>query len=301
MDGAGKMLDGLVASRRGGRADAGPDVVVGLLGRGIQSSRTPRMHELEGARLGLDYTYVLIDFDALGLADNELGAMIEAAGALGFAGLNVTHPFKQAVLPLLDELAPEAASIGAVNTVVFEGGRRIGHNTDYWGFAESFREGLPGVAMDSVIQFGAGGAGAAVAHALLSLGTRRLTLCETELDRAKHLAARLAQQFGTEVNAVDEPSRALASASGIVNATPVGMDKYPGTPFPIAMLRPSHWVAEIIYFPADTALLQAARALGCRTLGGTGMAVGQAVRAFELFCGIAPDRAAMIRHFQPAA
>src|SRR5690606_28441325 len=236
-------------------------VVVGLLGRGIQSSRTPRMHELEGARLGLDYTYVLIDFDALGLADNELGAMIEAAGALGFAGLNVTHPFKQAVLPLLDELAPEAASIGAVNTVVFEGGRRIGHNTDYWGFAESFREGLPGVAMDSVIQFGAGGAGAAVAHALLSLGTRRLTLCETELDRAKHLAARLAQQFGTEVNAVDEPSRALASASGIVNATPVGMDKYPGTPFPIAMLRPSHWVAEIIYFPADTALLQAARAL----------------------------------------
>lgn len=258
------------------------------------------MHELEGARLGLDYTYILIDFDALGLADHDLGSMIDAAEALGFAGLNVTHPFKQGVLELVDELAPEANSIGAVNTVVLAGGRRFGHNTDSWGFAESFREGLAGVPMHGIVQFGAGGAGAAVGHALLSLGARNLTLCDTDLDRARRLAARLGRHFATDVAAIDDPAAALENASGVVNATPVGMAKYPGTPFPASLLRPSHWVAEIVYFPAETALLQAARALGCKTLGGTGMAVGQAVKAFEFFTGIAPDRAAMTGHFRSA-
>lgn len=275
--------------------------MVGLVGRAIQASKTPRMHELEGSRIGLGYTYVLIDFDTLGLSDGDLGAVVEAAAQLGFAGLNVTHPFKQSVLPLLDDLAPEAAAIGAVNTVVFSNGRRTGHNTDCWGFAESFREGLAGVAMGSVVQFGAGGAGAAVAHALLSLGVRQLTICETEPVRAERLAARLVERFGVPVAAVDDPSGALRGASGLVNATPVGMAKYPGLPFAAELLRPSHWVAEIIYFPADTPLLQHARALRCRTLAGTGMAVYQAVKAFELFTGIAPDRTAMTEHFRTAA
>lgn len=259
------------------------------------------MHELEGSRIGLGYTYVLIDFDTLRLSDGDLGAVVEAAAQSGFAGLNVTHPFKQSVLPLLDDLAPEAAAIGAVNTVVFHGGRRTGHNTDCWGFAESFREGLTGVPMGSVVQFGAGGAGAAVAHALLSLGVGQLTICETEPVRAERLAARLVERFGVPVAAVDDPSDALGGASGLVNATPVGMAKYPGLPFDAELLRPSHWVAEIIYFPADTPLLQHARALHCRTLAGTGMAVCQAVKAFELFTGIAPDRAAMTEHFRAAA
>jgi len=301
IDGARKQLGELIASRRGGRPAGGRQVLVGLLGRGIQASKTPRMHELEGARLGLDYTYVLIDFDVLGLADHDLGAMIDEAEVLGFAGLNVTHPYKQAVLPLLDDLAPEAASIGAVNTVVLGGGRRVGHNTDSWGFAESFREGLAGAPMDDIVQFGAGGAGAAVGYALLSLGARKLTLCETEIGRAQRLARQLGQHFGTDVDFIDDPVAALASASGIVNTTPVGMAKYPGTAFPVNLLRRSQWVAEIIYFPADTALLQAARALGCRTLAGTGMAVYQAVKAFELFTGMPPDRAAMTGHFRAAA
>jgi shikimate dehydrogenase len=299
VDEARRQLGDLVATRRKARSAGGRQFVVGLLGRGIQASKTPRMHELEGRRIGLDYTYVLIDFDTLGLADHDLGAMIEVAEALGFAGLNVTHPFKQAVLPLLDDLAPEAAAIGAVNTVVLEAGRRTGHNTDSWGFAESFREGLAGASMEAIVQFGAGGAGAAVGHALLSLGGRKLTLCETELGRARGLAERLSERFGAEVDATDDP--ALAGASGVVNTTPVGMAKYPGLAFPVELLQASHWVAEIIYFPADTALLQAARRLGCRTLEGTGMAVYQAVKAFELFTGVAPDRAAMMAHFRAPA
>ena len=301
VDAARRQLGDLVSARRATFGRRRPQIVVGLLGRGIQASKTPRMHELEGSRIGLGYGYVLIDFDALGLGDEHLGEMLRAAEALGFAGCNVTHPFKQSILPLLDDLAPEAAAIGAVNTVVFAGGRRTGHNTDCWGFAESFREGLAGVSLASVVQFGAGGAGAAVAHALLSLGAERLTICETELDRAERLAARLGERFGVPVEATANPDPALATASGLVNTTPVGMEKYPGLPFDGALLRPSHWVAEIIYFPPETALLQAARSLGCRTLAGTGMAVYQAVKAFELFTGIEPDRAAMTAHFRAAA
>ena len=290
----------LVASRRT-HARPGREIVVGLIGRGIQASKTPRMHELEGSRIGLGYTYVLIDFDALGLANADLGAVIEAAELLGFSGLNVTHPFKQSVVPLLDQLAPEAAAIGAVNTVVFADGRCIGHNTDCWGFAESFRENLADVPLDAVVQFGAGGAGAAVAHALLSLGAGKLTLCETEISRAQALAARLSERFGAAVAATSDPVWPVAGASGIVNTTPIGMDKYPGLPFPAALLHPSRWVAEIIYFPPQTELLRQATALGCRTLAGTGMAVYQAVKAFELFTGIAPDRSAMTAHFRAAA
>ena len=125
----------------------GPSLI-GLVGRGISSSRSPRMHEREGERLGLRYTYVLIDFDRYGLADDALGAVIAAAAERGFAGLNVTHPFKQAIIATSTDLSPDAAAIGAVNTVVFDGGRRTGHNTDCWGFAESFRQGLAGERLD---------------------------------------------------------------------------------------------------------------------------------------------------------
>jgi shikimate dehydrogenase len=93
----------------------------------------------------------------------------------------------------------------------------------------------------------------------------------------------------------------LRAAAGVVNATPVGMAEYPGTPFPPDLLRPAQWVAEIVYFPRETELLRRARALGCRTLAGSGMAIHQAVRAFELFTGVAPDRVAMTSHFETAA
>jgi shikimate dehydrogenase len=280
----------------GHRADR-RTVLIGLLGRGIGSSRSPIMHEREGARLGLDYAYRLVDFDQLGLEDAALGAVIAAAEELGFSGLNVTHPFKQGVVQFLTNLATDAAAIGAVNTIVFKDGRRIGHNTDSWGFAESFRDGMAGCGLDRVLQLGAGGAGAAVAHALLDLGATRLAVFDTAADRARQLADRLDARFPGRVEVAGDVAAAFAEASGVVNATPVGMAKYPGLPFAPALLSSRHWVAEIIYFPAETALLRLARELGCRTLSGLGMAVNQAVRAFELFTGIAPDRAAMTRHF----
>lgn len=277
-------------------------LLVGLIGRGIQLSRTPAMHEREAARFGLDYAYLLVDFDQLGLKDDALPGILSAGAALGFQGFNVTHPFKQQVIPLLDSLAPEAAAIGAVNTVVYEAGRTTGHNTDCWGFAESFRQGLKDVPLRQVVQFGAGGAGAAVAHALLQLGVENLTLIDTDPARAETLAAHMRAAWKNDcVQATTKVADALAWTDGIVNTTPVGMAKYPGMPFAAEMLRRQHWVAEIIYFPEETELLRVARALGCRSLSGTGMAIGQAVRAFELFTGRKSDMAAMAGHFAAAA
>jgi shikimate dehydrogenase len=269
----------------------------GLVGRAIQESLTPGMHEAEGRRLGLDYVYSLIDFDRLQLADSELAPIVEAAAEAGFAGLNVTHPFKQAVLPLLDAMAPEAAAIGAVNTVVFQAGRRVGHNTDAWGFAESFRRAMEGAALASVALVGAGGAGLAVAHALLTLGAERIDVFDREEARAEALVGRLAAP-GLCARRLGELAPTLRAASGLVNATPAGMSKYPGLPVPAAALHDGLWVADVVYFPEQTALIQAAAARGCRTLTGRGMAIFQAVRAFELFTGRAPDPAAMARHFQ---
>jgi len=269
----------------------------GLVGRAIQQSLTPGMHEAEGRRLGLDYAYRLIDFDRLGLADAALGAAVAAARDLGFAGLNVTHPFKQAVLPLLDGLSPEAAAIGAVNTVVFESGRAVGHNTDCWGFAESFRRAMAGASLDSVVLVGAGGAGLAVAQALIELGAGRIDVFDRDIERAQALAERLAKP-GLAARPLRDLAPSLAAAGGLVNATPAGMSKYPGLPVPAEALHRGLWVADIVYFPEETALIGAASERGCRILTGRGMAIFQAVRAFALFTGIEPDPAAMARHFQ---
>ncbi|WP_313049110.1 shikimate dehydrogenase [Pseudomonas soli] len=273
-------------------------ILAGLIGRGIQASRTPALHEHEGDAQALRYLYRLIDADQLGLDDSALPALLDAAQRTGFSGLNITYPFKQAILPLLDELSDEARGIGAVNTVVLRDGRRVGHNTDCLGFAEGLRRGLPGVARRRVVQLGAGGAGAAVAHALLAEGVEQLHVFEVDPARAQALVDNLTQRFGAgRATLGSDLGETLASADGLVNTTPVGMAKLPGTPLPPALLHARLWVAEIIYFPLETELLRQARALGCRTLDGGTMAVFQAVKAFELFSGRPADAARMQAHF----
>ncbi|CAK14853.1 shikimate dehydrogenase [Pseudomonas entomophila] len=275
-----------------------PGILAGLIGRGIQASRTPALHEAEGDAQALRYLYRLIDADQLGVDDSALPQLLDAAQRTGFTGLNVTFPFKQAILPLLDELSEEARGIGAVNTVVLRDGRRIGHNTDCLGFAEGFRRGLPDVERRQVVQLGAGGAGSAVAHALLAEGVERLVLFEVDAARGQALVANLAQRFGAGRAVLGHDlASAMAEADGLVNTTPVGMAKLPGMPLPAELLRAQLWVAEIIYFPLETELLRQARALGCRTLDGGTMAVFQAVKAFELFSGHPADAGRMQAHF----
>lgn len=277
-------------------------VLVGLVGAGIQASLTPRMHMEEGAAQGLDYIYRLIDLAVLGLAAADLPNILSEAERSGFAGLNVTFPCKQAVMAHLDELSPDASAIGAVNTVLFRNGRRFGHNTDWTGFLESFRREFGDAGRDRVVQFGAGGAGAAVAHALLTLDTGQLAIVDTDAARAKDLVGALCARFGAgRAVAVEHPADAMAAADGLVNTTPVGMAKFPGMVVSEQWLRENQWVADIVYFPLETELLRVARKRGCRTMSGAGMAVFQAVRAFELFCGIAPDAERMQRHFERMA
>ena len=272
-----------------------------LIGGGIQESRTPWMHMAEGARLGLDYAYALIDFDALGLAEDASEAVLTLAARHGLAGLNVTHPFKQSIIPHLDALSAEAAAIGAVNTIVFAGGKAIGHNTDCWGFAEAFRSAMEGARLDRVLLIGAGGAGKAVARALCDLGARHIDIFDLDPERSAILAASLNSAPRAHGAAVaHDVAEAASLATGLVNTTPVGMAKYPGMPVPSDALRRDLWVADIIYFPETTALLIAATAAGSRTMAGRGMAVFQAVRAFELITGRQADAQAMFRHFTSA-
>jgi len=274
-------------------------ILAGLIGAGIQASRTPALHEHEGDAQGLRYLYQLIDLDQLHLDSTALPDLLQAAERMNYTGLNITFPCKQAIIPLLDELSPEARGIGAVNTVVLKDGKRVGHNTDCLGFAEGFRRGLPDAARERVVQMGAGGAGAAVAHALLSEGVRQLTIFDVDRERAESLANNLNQHFGpSRAQAGLDLPGALEQTDGLVNTTPMGMAKLPGSPVPAGLLRREMWVAEIVYFPLETELLRDARALGCRTLDGGNMAVFQAVKAFELFSGVVPDAQRMLEHFQ---
>ncbi|MGC2976837.1 shikimate dehydrogenase [Brevibacterium sp. FAM 25378] len=265
-------------------------LLLGLIGDGISASRTPRMHETEGAAHSIPTIYRTIDISSPHLAEAGLEELLTAAIRLGFNGLNITHPFKQQVIGLLDDVDPVAARIGSVNTVVIDAhGRTTGYNTDVTGFAAGFRAGLTSAATEAVVQIGAGGAGRAVGFALAELGVGELIIADTDVQRAEGLAADIVEvsAVGTRARAIglDELEGAAASAQGIVNATPVGMKAYPGTPVDTSVFGSDTWVADVVYFPLETQLLAEARAKGCRTLDGSGMAVNQAIDAFELFSG----------------
>jgi shikimate dehydrogenase len=273
-------------------------LLLGLIGAGIDASRSPAMHEEEAGAHGLRCIYQRIDLDGLGLTAEALPGLLTAAERMGFAGVNVTHPCKQAVMPLLTDLSDEARAIGSVNTVVFAGGRRAGHNTDWSGFRQSVCDRLSGVGFDRVVQLGAGGAGAATAYAMLDLGVRELIVVDTIHERASSLVNRLDAVFSGRVRAERDVSAALLRAEGLIHATPTGMPAYPGLPLPASLLRADLWVAEVVYVPLETELLRAARQLGCRTLDGGGMAVSQAAEAFRLFTGLQADAKRMRSVFE---
>ncbi|WP_284734448.1 shikimate dehydrogenase [Sphingosinicella terrae] len=273
-------------------------ILAGLFGNDISGSRSPFLHQREADAQGLRLVYRLYDFAALGLGPADLGPMLRSAADMGFAGLNITYPFKQSVVALLDELTDNAARVGAVNTVIFAGGRMIGENTDSLGFAESLGRGLPGVTLSRVVQIGAGGAGAATADALLAAGTQELVLVEVDPERARALADNLRLSYpGRAIRIGEDAAFEIGLADGLVNATPIGMEGHPGAPVPAEAIHAGLWVADIVYFPLATALLRTARAIGCRTLDGSGMVVFQAAAAFDAFTGCEADRDRMLRSF----
>ncbi|MFL1595737.1 shikimate dehydrogenase [Rhodococcus ruber] len=271
-----------------------------LVGEGIASSLSPALHEREAAALGLtDYRYELLDLETENVPVARTGDLVRSAVADGCTGLNITHPCKQAVLPVLDDLSDNARLLGAVNTVVVRDGRLIGHNTDHSGFLTALRRGLPDAALDAVVLVGAGGAGSAVAYALAAAGVADLRIADVDAVRAADVCARLSAAFPSTratALAVAAIPAALRTCTGVVNASPIGMVGHPGTPFDVAALHPRLWVADIVYRPIRTELISAAVVLGCDVLDGGQMLVAQAADTFALLTGIGPDVDRMRRH-----
>lgn len=273
--------------------------LVGLIGDGVMPSLTPPMHEAEADAHGVRYLYRPIDLSAINKEAADVGELLRAGAMLGFNAFNITHPCKQLVLEHLDDISDEAKAIGAVNTVLIQDGRFHGYNTDASGFSWALANGLPGATLDAVLQLGVGGAGSAVAYALLDSGVKELLLVDPEAARAAERAATLAMQFPDRTIlacGVDQVPALLPRVDGVLNASPVGMHHHPGLPFDVSGLTPAHWVADVVYRPVDTELIHAARTLGCRTLDGGYMAVGQAVDAFGIITGLTPDTDRMRAH-----
>ncbi|MDF2992778.1 MAG: shikimate dehydrogenase [Microbacterium sp.] len=279
---------------------AGP-FLVGLIGEGITASLTPSMHEAEAAAIGLDYDYRIFDLIELGRPAADVGEILAEARSAGFAAMNITHPCKQLVVDLVDELHPDAEHLGAVNLVVFDDGRLIGYNTDWMGYRDGLTAGLPAASFEHVVQIGCGGAGAATAYALLSKGAERLDLSDIDAARADDLAARMRAHFPTRAIATLAPERlsnAIADANGVVHATPIGMLHHPGIAFDPGLLREGAWVSDVVYRPLETELVRQAVALRHPVLDGGRMAVGQACASLRIITGRQPDRDRMERHFR---
>ncbi len=239
--------------------------LVGLIGEGITASLTPPMHEAEAAALGLDYEYRILDLIELGRRPEDVGFLLAEADRLGFAAMNITHPCKQLVLDIVDELDPDAEHLGAVNLVVFDGPRLIGYNTDWMGYRDGLLAGLPGASFEHVVQIGCGGAGAATAYALLASGTSRLDLSDVDEPRAVELAERMRAHFPkSTVSTVtmDALPGAISHATGVVHATPLGMLHHPGVAFDVGLLPRGAWISDVVYRPLETQLIRQAAERG---------------------------------------
>jgi quinate/shikimate dehydrogenase (NAD+) len=259
--------------------------LTGLIGAPIAQSASPAMHELAADALGVRCHYQLIE--VAGVDRAGLRALLDGVKNFGFAGVNVTYPYKEAVVPLLDDLSDGARAIGAVNTVVVRGGRLVGYNTDATGFERAAENLVTASRREAVALIGAGGVGKAIALALANLGVAELAIFDSDQAKATQLAAQLHGRLAVRV--VDRVEEALQHAVGVINGTPVGMLSDRGMPVPDALLHPGLWVADAVYTPLWTPLLLAAKARGCGIMTGRELAIHQAADAFELFTGLKPS------------
>jgi len=277
-----------------------PRALVGLIGSNLGLSLSPALHEREGRELGFDYHYEVFDSEVdPQIAD--LPATLRTLRERGFVGSNITHPFKQEIMAHLDRVDPVASLVGAVNTMVFDGDTSVGYNTDWLGFLGSLRNNFSDHDATSVLQVGAGGAGAAVAYALMRFGVKNLSVVDISLERATELVSRLAHSVpGCTITAhpVEDLQALGEESSGIVNATPIGMLAHPGLPFPEELITPERWVHDVVYMPLVTELVSRARAVGAPVAGGGDMVVIQASEGITLFTGAKANPQRMMAHFE---
>ncbi|MBA7712931.1 Shikimate dehydrogenase (NADP(+)) [subsurface metagenome] len=265
---------------------SGKTVVCGVIGDPIEHTMSPVMHNAAFKKLGIDYLYV-----PFRVRKKELGRAVEGMRALNIRGLNVTIPHKVEVISFLDEVDSLVEKIGAVNTIVNDGGVLTGYNTDATGFLQALLErGVEPKGKNTVI-LGAGGASRAISFILAEKGAHLVILNrQLELDWAEELARRISQIFNKEVKALvlneGNLAEVLERADVLVNATSVGMSpNIEETPVPARLLKPGLVVFDIVYNPVKTRLLGEAEAAGAQTIGGLDMLVWQGALAFEKWTG----------------
>ena len=260
-----------------------PERVFGIIGHPLAHTLSPLLHNWGFARMGVKAAYV-----AFPTPPERLTAFIQAVRTLPLAGLSVTIPHKEAVMPLLDEISELARRTGAVNTLVWEDGRLVGHNTDVVGFLAPLRAhgsaskiaagGMPG----SALVLGAGGAAKAVLAGLGEIGVTNITVCNRNMERAKALAG----QFG--VNVVAWERRVAVDARLVVNTTPMGMmgKAQEESPLPEGFWTPDHLAYDLVYNPRETLFLRQAKAAGAGTIDGLSMFAAQGAAQFKLWTGL---------------
>lgn len=279
-----------------------PRVLIGLIGANIMGSLSPALFADAFAAAGIDGFYHLIDVDRM--PERRLPQLLHAIKVAGFSGTNITYPFKQDIIPLLDAVDPEAVQTGAINTVTIgPDGRTTGYNFDRPGWRNSFEEafGRGSAQGATVVLVGAGGAGHAVGFALMDLDVAQLVIHDRDAARAFSLKDEITKYYGaSRCRVANDIEGDIAAANGVVNATQIGMRGFPGNPIPVSALSAAHWCADVIYTPIETDFLRAAAAKGARVMNGGGMCVHQAVEAFRQFVGVVPDIARMHRTFAKA-
>lgn len=273
---------------------------LGLIGDKIQRSRSPDLHRLAGRLCGLDVSYLRLIPADMGEAFEQV---LERCREQGFRGVNVTYPYKERVLAQVSSASADVASVGACNTILFEGRDQLhGFNTDFSGFASAFRHRFGATAPGIVAMAGAGGVGKAIAFALARLGAAELRLCDTDESRAHRLAALLTREAnGMRVAIATDIGSAASGADGIVNATPLGMDGVGGNAVPATALPGRRWAFDAVYTPEWTTFLRQARAAGVEVMTGFDLFLFQGIDAFRLFSGRTVDPDALLRELMGTA
>ncbi|BEU88480.1 shikimate dehydrogenase [Selenomonas sp. TAMA-11512] len=271
---------------------SGKTINLAVIGDPIAHSMSPQMHNAAIEAAGIDYIYT-----ACHVKEGHLQEAVDGFAALGFRGFNVTIPYKQTILPLLDALDDAAKMIGAVNTVVIKDGRKKGYNTDAAGFLSPLKAQGMSVKGKRAVVFGAGGAARAVLYGLISAGAQCLTVGARNEEKAKALASSFQEMREIAAHEWHKESFAAAirEADLIVNTTPLGMHPGEDETVPIVWddVRREAIIYDIIYTPAVTRFLREAKEHGCKTINGEAMLVGQGAEAFHLWTGTEPNRQVM--------
>lgn len=271
---------------------SGTTRMLGLIGTPVEHSKSPAMYNYCFQKFGLDWVYLAFDISL-----EKTGDAMQTIRTLNLRGANVTMPCKNAVIPYLDELTPAAKAIQAVNTIVNENGRLVGHNTDGCGYTQNLRRNGIEVAGKKIVLLGGGGAASAIAIQAALEGAEEIAVFNRRdefwprVEKSLEAIGQAAPNCRISLCDLDDRDglkAAIDRCDVLSNATRVGMAPYEDQSniTDLAWFRPDLVVTDVVYSPAETRMLREAKAAGCRTCDGLGMLLCQGAEAFRLYSGL---------------